>query len=950
MMRNKMLPRLLPGAIAGLISMAVVADGFDLQINDVSGLDASWPLVAGLPFPEGALRDSSEIRIVNADGEDMPAQVDVAASWRDGSVRWALAGFTASPRGHYRVEYGDGITRTAPSRPLTVAQAHDGLLTVDTAAAVYTFRPDQLLPDRMVMGKTIVLDRAGAGAYLVDNQGRTGRVAGAAAAVESKVVLAGPARAVIRRAGWYVTESGDRLARAEAWFYLAAGSPYLKITQSLVLTEDTNEVWIRDYGLEFRTPQAPTRAVFALGEPGHEVFCDADPSAGERFMLQETFPHFLEKESRAVVTGIHNGQRTEIGVTNVAGDWADASFGDYGLTVVMPWLAQQFPKEIAFGPNGAKAAFWSGRCGRELDFRARTLVNEYWGKWAAVLVKNADSNVVPWINRYWKEDRPPEGAEGLAQWPSNARGAARTHDVWLLPHAAGEHPPLTARRAMAAARPPLVLADPAWLCATEAVGWRMHPKDMQRFAREEGVLSNYWDGLMVQFDTLPRTGFITWGSQPYLTTGKMFRQGILADYGLRRSVWGLYARSGERRYYDYGKKFNRHIADWWVTHWTAGNKFRGGFASPGGYWEGHLPFIWGDRSTLDGDSSGHDVLNWLLDYYLTGDEHAMDVTRMIGDTIKEKWDADRVRQAPTGPGGLERWEIAMPLRVLAVLYTREWDEDFAGMARDLSCHLMDPESPNGLTGMMSGGPLYKWERNVHALYEYYRATGDPAARAAILKALDYKYRFGFVQVPFSSTNHGAFLFAAAYRWTSNTNYLRMAKALVEAGVTAGRLPTAPHTSTHTTMGLPAAMALLAEVDAPIAPFPVLEYTQDDRPRAVPFEKAAGLPVAMRIYAELCKQADVTNAIAVRVAGADGKTFESIRVKEERVFVTPRGNQFPRKRHLQLTVPADVPAGPYTLTLPNAVRVRILESDAELKTEQQQSAPSSPSNDNDPAGE
>ncbi|MFC1454436.1 hypothetical protein ACFLQL_04555, partial [Verrucomicrobiota bacterium] len=566
----------------------------------------------------------------------------------------------------------------------------------------------------------------------------------------------------------------------------------------------------------------------------------------------------------------------------------------------------------------------------------------YWGEWANRLVKNADSNVVPWINKYWKEDRAPEGVEGLAEWPSNARSAARTHDVWLLPHAAGDDLQRITRRAVAAARPPLVLADPEWLCTTEAVGWRMHPKDEQRFPREEGVLSAYWDGLMAQFGSLPRNGFISWGSQHYLTTGKMFRQGILADYGLRRSVWGLYTRSGERRYYDYGTRFNRHIADWWVHHWTAGEKFRGGFASPGGYWEGHMPFIWGDRSTLNGDSSGHDLLNWLLDYYLTGDEYALYITRMIGAATKDKWDAERVRQSPTGRDGLERWEIAMPLRVLAVLYTREWDEGFATMARDLSRHLIDLESPNGLTGMMSGGPLYKWERNVHALYEYYRATGDPAAREAILKALDYKYRFDFVKGPFHSTNHGAFLFTAAYRWTGNTNYLRLVNHLVEAGVTASRLPFGPHTSTHTTMGLPAALTLLAEVDTPIMPFPVLAYTQDDRPHPVRFQKDAGQPAVMRIYAELSKKADEADAIIVRVAAADGAALDDVRVQEERVFVTPRGNQFPRKRHIQLIVPADVPAGTYTLTLPNAARVRILESDAAIITEQPQSAQRSPS--------
>jgi DNA-binding beta-propeller fold protein YncE len=35
------------------------------------------------------------------------------------------------------------------------------------------------------------------------------------------------------------------------------------------------------------------------------------------------------------------------------GDWADGAWADYGLQVATPCLAQQFPKDIAFGPDGA---------------------------------------------------------------------------------------------------------------------------------------------------------------------------------------------------------------------------------------------------------------------------------------------------------------------------------------------------------------------------------------------------------------------------------------------------------------------------------------------------------------------------------------------------------------------------------------------------------------------
>jgi hypothetical protein len=52
------------------------------------------------------------------------------------------------------------------------------------------------------------------------------------------------------------------------------------------------------------------------------------------------------------------------------------------------------------------------------------------------------------------------------------------------------------------------------------------------------------------------------------------------------------------------------------------------------------------------------------------------------------------------------------------------------------------------------------------------------------------------------------------------------------------------------------------------------------------------------------------------------------VNEERVFEPPRGPlRHPRRRHLTLTVAADLPAGRHVLELPNAERVIVQESDA-----------------------
>ena len=74
----------------------------DFQVNDVSGVTPPWPLVGGLPLPQGAVRNAAKIRVVDERSHEVPAQVDVAATYRDGSIRWALLSFAGSPRERYR--------------------------------------------------------------------------------------------------------------------------------------------------------------------------------------------------------------------------------------------------------------------------------------------------------------------------------------------------------------------------------------------------------------------------------------------------------------------------------------------------------------------------------------------------------------------------------------------------------------------------------------------------------------------------------------------------------------------------------------------------------------------------------------------------------------------------------------------------------------------------------
>ncbi len=919
-----------------LSSECLSAGQFDLQVKDVSGLDEPWPLIGGLPFAEGELHDSGQIRIVDGEGRGVPAQIDVAATWADGSIRWAQAGFTGSPKGDYTVEYGPHITPAEPDAPLRVQRDPGGSLIINTAVAVYEFAPHRLMPENVSLGEEVILENTGAGAYLVDNRGRTARVSGEGADISTEVLKEGNARIVLRREGWYVTAEGDKVARARVWFYLAAGSPYLRMTHSLVLTEDTGELWVRDYGLEFKTPESPEEVIFALGE-SDEVFSPrgtdvelvpvAIPFKGEElYMYQDTYPHFMENEYRAVIgrgssdrpgnfsdrlqNKSHDVFWTDhwIGSNDVAGDWGHARYGRYGLTLVTPYLAQRFPKEIAVGAGSMRLALWSARGGRELDLRTPTLIDEYWQDWSE-----------------FYED----GIGALAQISSNAQGMARTHEVWLLPHSGEESAETIAKRAGAVTDPPQLLADPFWLSETDAFDWPLHPGDEENFPEAEAVAESYWEGFTNGYRGRPvGGGFIDWGKTRTMRGGRnsFFRlfSGTM-DYYLGLHVWGAYARTGARGYFNYGSWINQFAADIGYAHWTAGSKFKGGRATHGGYARSHTPLYWGIGSRLGANAA---LTSFVNEYFLNGNERLRDVVGMIGESYIERWDPDDVPSLARRSDG-----IFNNVAGLSVLYKLTWNEAYAVMAGQLADALIDPDSPNGLSDEIRFGNLYKVDRNLVWLYLYHRATGDERAQKAILQCLDYKYRFSRLGLSSGTQDWAGLLYSIAYRWTGDPNYLRVLNYLFRAGIDRHENISTSYLENHfTTINMPALMSVLSEVEEPIAPFPATQQYRLPEPSKILFRKedASG---AVSFRATVWMEDDEVEPSDVIVTPHDvdedsAGPVANVSVDFEQSFMTRySGRQNPHVYYVSMEVPAEAPGGLYFLEIPHSERIRVFESDA-----------------------
>jgi len=802
----------------------------------------------------------------------------------------------------------------------------DGGFTVETGTAIYQFENDKLLPENgwLVSGgkKIEILKNSGAGAYLVDNSGRTARITGQAAEVKNEVLKEGPGRLAIKRSGWYVTDTGEKVARAELWLYFSTGMPYVKITHSLIFTQDTNKVWFKDYGLEFRTPTGPSDAYFAVGEPGkEEAVKKISIDGSEVYMLQGEYPHFAEREYRAVIGKSSGGKDTPEEEIKTAGDWGHGDYGSYGITLVMPWLAERFPKEISFGQRGVRAVLWSGRSGKELDFRGKTLVEEYWQSWA-------------------KKGPGSPGAEKLSEFESNAQGAARTHDIWFLPRAGRYNEKEVRQTAVTGARQPLVMADPAWLCETEALGYPMLHKDTERFPEEEAVLSEYWQRFILPLKAFPLTGFIDWGDFPtwqYNTVGGriMAQFHILTNidrYSVRREPWCLFARSGERTYYDFAHRFSRFSGDWYLIHEDRKGhplRKRGSFMSfsPQG---GRLPFVWGQTGNLY-LTNGGDIGCWLLEYYLTGDERSFELLKTVKESFKKYWKAEHA--IPVNQSKV--------VRELVTLSMVDWDQDTMKMAWEVAHSMFDLESQNGIKMFKdSYGPMYKDQRTCHNTVEYYLETKDEMAKEVFLKLMDQLYRFDRRCSFATYKNFTGFTGSLAYWMTGDERHLR----LVEQGLRDAKRYLKEHPLSEDLKklpenpldwkslpdylgiwewhnpftGLPTALKLLAEKGWSGGQFPLIVKCMKEPEAKIIFLHKKGENTVLGIY--LQTDIGAQPSIPGVVSYLEGKKVQGIKAEFE--MRMPRGPYFDKNPdsypeytehyHAFVTVPAETPGGLYLL--------------------------------------
>ncbi|MCD6359673.1 MAG: hypothetical protein J7M38_02340 [Armatimonadetes bacterium] len=703
----------------------------EVRLDLPEGVDAvrRRPVTFGVPFPEGSLWDISSLRVVNGAGRPIPYQAEVAARWApEGAVRWV--------RFDALVTSGEGcFVEVAPpggvTDPQVTVQERDGEVFLDTGAAP--------IHSISTGGKMVATSEGSRGLYVTDQRGRT---AGASAEGETMIVEArGPVAACVRFEGPYLTADGEELARHITRVEVFAGRSYADITHTLVLTRDTNEVWLTDIGWELAANVGDdTRATFATSR--------ADPAEFVTVPLTDGGPVWMLQD-RHYALG-HGGNHFAIPAAGVegeeCGDWAALSGDDAGLLISCRDAALQHPKEFELAAGRVNLHLFSPRAGDELDFRPAALAE----RWDLLTWYDA---VIPEVHRLSHE----EVMRKMLAHNSNAVGWAKTHHLMFAPLATGaDMPQRAARLSRLHSTPVYALADPDWICSSGAMG-PVAARDSGRFPEIERAIDatiRQWHAKIPMWGDY---GFVDYYAGPHLSyKGKYVNMKRYSHitYTFKPDLWLMYARSGDRETREFISRVITTESDGCMAHWNGPHKMRGLFMidsgsdlPTGGVRKGQLPFFW-ESATYAHISSSSNVNNWAWMYYLTGDRRARDVALEYFEGLKRWWTPAAARRNAR--------QLVL-VRMLNGGWAMTWDPELRALADATMDCIADPDAELGYTQNRSkfdqpASTLYKTQVDIRALIEIWRTTGDERYHRMALKTARYWWQRSLAKWPLFYTN------------------------------------------------------------------------------------------------------------------------------------------------------------------------------------------------------
>ncbi|HKL59230.1 MAG TPA: hypothetical protein VJ863_04980 [Sphaerochaeta sp.] len=643
------------------------------------------PVKISIPFSQGALLQSSvqNVTIKTKDGEVFPSQALPTSFYSDGSVRHLLVNFLADfPKNRaitYFLDFEDK-PNTCKSLLSVVAQA-DGSVVIDTGEVSCTLGAPgfPLIQDIAGQGTCLTADQI-EGPVLYDEKGTAFT---AKTGVEGwKVLESGPVRTMLRSKGRHFGQDGASWFDFVCTLTAFAGSPVLRLEHQIINTEkrkgeakvETLTLTNDEAGLKYDTDypfELLGGAEFIL-KPSV-----SDTKAFEKRLYTSSFNYQVQKAGYAdelrqvigadTIIDTANEMFPEVLFSVFACDWND---GSSAFTASLYQAYQNFPKALEMSGN---------------------------------------SLVLSLFPRSYEMIKIPQGV-------------AKTLRFDLFPHNPNLEEHLLVDRLLTLEMPPVPSLDVETYMESGVFGKEVSPlyhHPTERFLYR--FIDSRAKGL----------GFLHFGDGPEWEYSKQGRSKgrdiwINNEYDMPHNFMVMFARTRDRRYYDYLVAAVRHWYDVDICHFSEYPNYEG------------LLYTHSVDHVSGQPVPSHQWVEGFLDYYhLTGDLIGFETAYTIGERLLDLICLPIYNK----PGAIEPREIGWSLRTFLALYNEthesRWLEACKPIVRtyiawaELYGNWSSPYPDNYLDRVP-----FMINVGLVGLYKYYMITGMPEVKETLLTVID----------------------------------------------------------------------------------------------------------------------------------------------------------------------------------------------------------------------
>jgi len=675
--------------------------------NEHPAAVAAWPVTQGVPFPQGALGDAEHLRLVDAQGREVPLAAEATARWPDGTVKWALLDFQADLPAEgatgYVLQYGSAVTRSAVKAGIEVEDGPEAVLIRAGALQVRLARPNP-----GYLGQ-VWLDRNGDGRFddgelVAGGEGGAARVKlGEQEALSSDaparvtVLRHNPLHAVVRVEG--AVEFPERKAGfGDAYdLHVYLGRPFVRVFHTWTNSNRASE-WsdLRSWDVG-TTVKVGGQAEVAIG--GWDAVV---PEAEGPVSLDQVFDNVYHVRARDGV--LHEGQRAE--------GWLDYSGDAAGVTVAVRNLWQLYPKRVT--------------AHLDVDGRQNLTVGMMPEFQPGTYKVSTEGDLEDKLFFYLKDD-----VYHLRQ------GVSKRHELLYYFRPGGKARDEAVAVATVFQRPPLAAASPQWYCDSKA--WT----DVLAASPElGGVYAQYEQGARRALDNYlslresgREYGMLNFGDW----WGERGRNWGNIEYDTQHAFYLQFIRSGDGGFFYAGEEACRHNMDV-DTVWSHADASRVGrvYAHCIGHTGNYYDHKINDQGTPGGGFTvSHTwVEGYLDDYFLTGDPRGMETARLVADN----YDSYSLRNYDYDNARTSGWHLILTLAV----YRATGDPYYLNAAHIVVERVKEREMPGGgWARQMMPGHCYCTPRHrgeaafmvgilLTGLKDYHEVTGDERTAAMMV--------------------------------------------------------------------------------------------------------------------------------------------------------------------------------------------------------------------------